>query len=401
MTTNQPLAEIMESCWKESITTIRSKIECAIANDEYFVNKVNAGSSSPLYEAARIGRLSVVNLLLELGFDPNRQSNYTGRTALHRSIIYRKYEVAMRLCEVTSDWVHIGPGRRRELTPAEIPKFEELICKMIDSGYDINSVDSSGGNALMNMIHCGYHALIPILVKRGGDVEFKTASGRTCLFAAVGIQQYEACKHLLDSGANVHAVDDCGNTVLMRAAATGNVQIAALLVLSGARVNHQKGVNGGIMTPLSISIRSRCYALARYFIENGANIEINLTDDQTVLGLLCDARTFEAVVELLQQKHKDLVNEHFNEFDDLSYAHSLEEAEGVVKGMKIDESTKIMILTLCREPKVPKQALELLKFVEIFQKQKNLNGLLNSDTVREMQIPMNILQMIASPLKWH
>ena len=407
MTTNQPLAEILESCWKESTEKIRSQIDAAIANDENFVNKVNAGSYTPLNLAARLGRLSLVNLLLEFGISNNpSQGRGAGHTPLYDAIIHQKFEVAMRLCDVTSNWKHsrIGCwGRRTELTPAEISKYEKLICKMIDSGWDINSLDVSGRNALINTFYSGTHALMPILIKMGIDVELKTAAGRTCLSVAVGREQYEACKLLIDSGANVNTIDHRGDAVLMRAAATGNVQISSLLVSSGARLNHQKkDVGGTIMTPLSNSIRHGHYDLARYFIENGANLEINLTEDQTVLGLLYDAQNFEAVLKWLEEKHEDLLDKVDDwDLNRLYYACTFEKAEKVVKNTRIDESKKIMILALCREAKAPKAALELLKFVEIFQKHKNLNGLLKSDKVKEMQIPMNILQMIASPLKWH
>ena len=409
MATNQQIADIINSCRRGPIETIRSQIDAAIVNDEDFVNKLNADSWSPLHVAAQKGRLSLVNLLLEFGLDPDTRDHGTGipgYTPLYDAIFHRNYEVAMRLCEVTSDWKHsrIGCwGRSRELTPAEISKYEKLICKMIDSGWDINSVDFYGRNALMNTFSSGTYALMPILIKMGIDVDFKNAAGRTCLSVAVRSRRplYEACQLLIDSGANVNTVDDRGDTVLMSAVASGNLQIAALLVSSGARVNHQKDVRGEIVTPLSISIHLRYYDLARYLVENGANIEINLTGDQTILGLLYDVRTFQTVVELMYEKYGDLVDDEFDEVDNLNYAHTLEEAGKKVEDMEIDESTKIMMLTLCREAKAPKGASELLKFVEIFQKQKNLDGLLKSDKVKEMQIPINILQMIASPLKWH
>src|SRR6266403_876730 len=76
---------------------------------------------------------------------------------------------------------------------------------------------------------------------------------------------------LLDAGANPNAALVSGETALMAAASTGNMDVVRALVTHGADVNARE--NRGSQTALMWAIAEKRSAVARYLVEHGADVK--------------------------------------------------------------------------------------------------------------------------------
>ena len=345
---------------------------------------------SPLYIETETQRLFLVKTLLE--WDRNRQT-FDNIPPVNQSSSNQHYEMAMRQYTDSCDWEisHAGYWRRP--------------CLYHTGGLEL-------ANALMHTVStCKNMDLAEVLQRFGLDISCKDQNDRTCLFHAVEHQQYKACQMLMDI-ISVDEVDDYGATALQHyiehVPEKFGVDIPSLLIeLGKANINHRCEGEDGIITPLLEAIFGEKYDFAKYFVDRGALVDIDHTEKQTVWDLLRDVRDFDPVADLLDDTmhiENDQLIEGVGRYkwdEDFRNAWSLEEVEEVVQRLVVDESDQTTILALCREAKQPEAAMELLEYMEKKETMKKLDGLLNADLVREMAIPISILQIIASPLKWH
>ena len=377
----RPIDEIIDLCAWGSIEQIREEIESAIADDEDFVGQTSDFGESPLHTAAEYGRLSVVNMLIDdFGYDAN-QPNYYGGISVYLAIRTgnaeaRNYEVAMRLCEVTSDWDGLQYSRwQQKLPSSEIQQCTDLISKMIANGCDINFISERdrGFHPLYHAVQNDDVEMVRILIQLGVDVEWrddKGVRGRDCLLA---------CK---------------------------SREVASLLIEKGCDVNcFELAPYLSWRTPLTEALRGGHYDVARYFIDQGARVDIN--EKEMVWDLLRGAKSFVRIADSMEEKYSDVFDAYGNlevdeyEWEDLRCAHFFNEAAKLVNKMHIDDDTKTMIVDLCRDAKSREEALELQEYIERVETETKLRGLLHSDLVKEANLPLSIVRMIASPLKWH
>ena len=104
--------------------------------------------------------------------------------------------------------------------------------------------------------------LMRLLLAHGADTSVTTASGSTALMAAAEAATYagqgagseadalDAVKLLLDTGVDVHAADEAGNTALHGAANRGANSVVELLLAQGARLD---AANGRGWLPVTIA----------------------------------------------------------------------------------------------------------------------------------------------------
>ena len=110
-----------------------------------------------------------------------------------------------------------------------------------------------------------------ILIEKGADVNAVAFDNYTPLIIAVIKENIEIARLLIESGANI----DTGtskeyDTPLIIAVKKENIEIARLLIEAGANVNL---VNQNGNDPLSIAVTKENIEIARLLIESGANID--------------------------------------------------------------------------------------------------------------------------------
>jgi ankyrin repeat protein len=111
----------------------------------------------------------------------------------------------------------------------------------LDLGQPSN-VDYDGVTPLMSAAANGNIELLNLLLKYGAKPDYPTSAGGTALMSAT--RHTEIFRVLINHGANIHARDNYGRTVLIWAALHGTEEVVALLCTMGADPNiKDKGDN--------------------------------------------------------------------------------------------------------------------------------------------------------------
>jgi ankyrin repeat protein len=143
----------------------------------------------------------------------------------------------------------------------------EAMTTLIDHGADVNARNEFGSTALM---WCATDlAKVRLLLQHGADVNAATEHGRTALWIAAASDGSAAIVHaLIAAGADVHAVESTGMTVLHAATMEHDAETTRLLIDAGLDVN-ATDVAG--FTPLINAAQRGSLAAVQALLAKGAN----------------------------------------------------------------------------------------------------------------------------------
>lgn len=193
-----------------------------------------AGGKTPLIVAAKLGDPELVRLLLDLGADVNVATE-TGGTALMFAAIRGNLETVQAL---------------------------------ILHGADVNAVAHFNWTALMVAAVKGHDVVVDVLLDNGADANVADTYGWTPLMRAAYENRAGAVRVILRYGrVKLNARDETGSTALHHAVAQGHVEIARLLLDSGADIDarNQEGV-----TPLELARLMEKKESVRFLESRGA-----------------------------------------------------------------------------------------------------------------------------------
>lgn len=126
----------------------------------------------------------------------------------------------------------------------------EIVRYLIAHGANVNYRGSEWGHTpLSEAAERGFDDVIDILLKAGADPKVKDRNGYTAFAIAVLGGQNDVAEALLKYG-DVNGADNFGNTVLMAATTTGQVEAIRWLVGKGADVNKVSQLEYGGRTAL-------------------------------------------------------------------------------------------------------------------------------------------------------
>lgn len=146
--------------------------------------------------------------------------------------------------------------------------------------------------------------VVKLLLDRGVDVNMTattyTKHRDTALMSAAVTNQVEIARLLLDSGARVDAVTSNGWSALHYAATYGNVSMIKLLADHGADINRE-GARGWRPLTLAITTKDKEPLAAKEILERGADHETNGNPEHLPLSLAVVAGMVEIVSMLLER----------------------------------------------------------------------------------------------------
>lgn len=122
------------------------------------------------------------------------------------------------------------------------------------------------------------------------------------LFLAIKENRLDACKRLINAGADVNARDVNGSGSIHYAARKGNIPIANLLLEKGANIN---AINNQEMNPLEIAAEKGKTSMVKSLLKNGADFKHQDPLDRDALTFAIQAektKTVKIIIEFIAYK---------------------------------------------------------------------------------------------------
>ncbi|WP_229217405.1 ankyrin repeat domain-containing protein [Massilia forsythiae] len=164
------------------------------------------------------------------------------------------------------------PERAHELQRAVQMDDVRTLKSLLDAGFDANRQLPVGEPALVVAVREGSMKALRVLLDAPATrVDAPAVNGNTALMMAALKRNRPAAEALLARGA---AADRQGWTPLHYAAAGGDVDIAALLLQHGARIDAVSPTASGSFTPLMMAAREGQEEAALFLLTHGANARL-------------------------------------------------------------------------------------------------------------------------------
>ena len=215
-------------------------------------DKGNEPEGTPLHLAAELGYLEITKEILKAGAKLD-----------FRHIA--KYGCASGECEEYVSWETEDSIPHHPLYVAVLNKHFGVVEALVNYGIDVNALNYPYGNALEAAVRSRSTKLIDYLVSNGANINDTDA-----LEIAIEELSFEVVELLISLGADTKQTEPLCVLAEVRGGNDGIiVQMARLLWEAGASINTSSCRKG---TPLTITIFAQGGLLAKFFIENGADV---------------------------------------------------------------------------------------------------------------------------------
>ncbi|KAL3115445.1 hypothetical protein niasHT_020118 [Heterodera trifolii] len=244
----------------------------------------------PLHIACARGHLPIVKFFLERGGADIEVADSDGDTALVYALLKNKLDIGHYL---------ITKGARADRTnkmgvsPLHIfVKVNNFaLCKfLVENGANVNqkTTDVTGHQLTPLHLACveGHFQIVKLLVEEGNaDIEVADSDGDTAFLCALMGKKLDIGNYLIARGARTDRTNKFGISPLHIFVKKGDFALCKFLVENGANVNQKTTVSGHV-TPLLIACAEGHLQIVKLLVEKGnADIEVADSDGDTPLTL--------------------------------------------------------------------------------------------------------------------
>ena len=240
------------------------------------VNAADSDGSRPLHWAVRADELQVVDLLLRAGADAKAE-NRLGVTPLYLAAQNGNAAIIRRLLDAGANANQVDRMTGETLLMvATKTGAADAVQTLLKAGADPNATEPQLQlTALMMASEAGHTEVVRSLLDHEADVRVRTRAGNAPAPRLPCVDKTGCGSHgvgIIRGGLPEHgsrAPIPGAMTPLMYAAREGHIDVARMLLNSGANVND---VDKNDITPLLMAIGNNRIEMARFLIEKGANI---------------------------------------------------------------------------------------------------------------------------------
>lgn len=196
---------------------------------------------SDIHMAVNENDLTKVKVLISQGIDIN-QTDSRGRTPLYLSAMNGNYELTRYLLSSGAD-PYIGASWKDNATPVHTASAHghlEIVGLLITKGaVDPNIADDHGITPLHYSARYRNADIVRFLLENNADVKIRDSYNKTVLHGyevseIKGDRLLTTLKILIDSGADINAISDIGETPLMNMVLINSKEAVKFLLENGA-----------------------------------------------------------------------------------------------------------------------------------------------------------------------
>ena len=258
--------------------------------------------------------VNLMEVLLQAGLDPNQRIDDPydeDAYALQRACTYGKFNMVRILVDAGADVNLISSTSPSDLEqPLQIAidcGNNELVAYLLSKGADPNTRSDYGDYPLHSAVKRADIPLIDMLLDAGADINFTVAYCGDPLMVALSIEMelhygqelmIPLIKRLLDAGPKLSSfVEDHvspspqGETVVERAARTGNLELVQLLLESGAQISKNA---------ICFAARSNKIHMVELLLDAGATLDSRLCNGDSPLQIAIQNRNHQLVTLFLK-----------------------------------------------------------------------------------------------------
>jgi ankyrin repeat protein len=314
------------------------------------LDETNAEGDTLLICAVKLGYLSIVTHLIEVGADVNAKDKKYGLTALMWAVFKGRLDIVGYLLTLT-EAIDVNVGSQNGCTAlmmaAWLPEskgqtiVERLLQQKKPKPIDVNQQNENGQTALMIAVQAGNFEVVKKLVEAKADVNARDTNGRTALTLAKNddiaeylrmclaaeqlfslmtkkepkLSEVEEIGLLIDGGVNLDKTNKEGDTLLICAVKSGYLSIVTHLIEVGADVNAKDKKYG--LTALMWAVFKGRLDIVGYLLTLTEAIDVNAGSKNGCTALMIAAWLPESkgqtiVERLLQQKELNVNQQNEN-----------------------------------------------------------------------------------------
>lgn len=335
-------------------------------------------SGTPLHYAAVSGHLPAIDFLLDRGVDIDEEGilfdKYFPENPLYATVLMvavdaGQYKAALHHLEHGADpgatdtddssILHYCVASDRLNDPETVnPDLLAVMRAAVEKGADIDASTHEFKLELYEYTMEAYSALhlaaalnrpllIKFLVGAGATVDLQDGIYWTALHHAAESGSFEAFQALLETGADVSALDEDGRCVLHRGGPDGNsegrLKIFEVALAVGMNINR---TGWSIHSPLMTMVTANFPAGVRFFIDHGANLNARSRYGATAVRLAA-CQPHPEILKMLIAADADLTARKYGTVLKAvakQYAEVKRDAPLNVNNAKLDDFQKVMAI---------------------------------------------------------
>ncbi len=280
-------------------------------NIEMVDNLINQGANVnedfdneiPLLLAVQNNKMNMVELLLQRAVDVN-VCDQNGNSALMLAVaLCANAELVLLLISFKANINHCT---NNGITPLEVACSRgsvSIVKALLEHGANLHLIEAL--NCALDGIRTNNsdpegarRDIVELLLKHGADTKDIKQRDTLPLVVAAREGYLSIVKLLLTYGADINCSTEAGRTALGESARLGHGQIVSLLLETHADMNAPIGFP--LMAPLFLAARGGHAEIAKLLIDNGAHLEVRVTNGVTPLIFAahnCHASTVPVLLE--------------------------------------------------------------------------------------------------------
>ncbi|POM78140.1 TKL protein kinase [Phytophthora palmivora] len=274
------------------------------------IGVANEDGNTPLIVAARRGHLDVVEYLVDLGVDIDKQDS-NGNTPLLLAARWGKLDVVQYLVEEGADIEIQNKSGRTPLIWAALNDHLDVVKYLVEQGAFKEKAEEFDNTPLMHAAGHGHLDVVRYLVEQGVDKDKRDCNNHTALMWAVVNCRPDVVKYLVEQGADKEVQNKLGHTPLIWAATSGNLDEVRCLVEHGVEKD-KRDYNG--KTALIWAAANGKPNVVKYLVDHGADKDVRSNDGGTPLMWAALHGHLDVVRYLVEQG----VNKDKRDYDGLS-----------------------------------------------------------------------------------